>query len=151
MGETIANNKKAFFDYEILEKLEAGMELMGSEVKAIRDKRVNLKDSYVRIIKGEAFLLGAHISVLVTTHAYYGHEETRPRKLLLHKKELEKLKEKVDLEGLTIVPLALYFNHKNLVKVQIGLGKGKKLYDKRNDLKEKSQKRDMDRALKDHG
>ncbi len=149
MGETIARNKKAFFDYEILEKKEAGIALLGSEVKAIREKRVNLKDSYVRFIKGEAFLINAHISVLATTHAYYGHDELRVRKLLMHKKELQKWKQKVDQEGLTLVALALYFNHKNIVKVQVALAKGKKLHDKRQNLKEKSQKRDIERALKE--
>lgn len=148
MGETIAKNKKAFFDYEIIEKKEAGLELMGSEVKAIREKRVNLKDSYVRFIKGEAFLMNAHISVLTTTHAYYGHDELRVRKLLMHKKELLKWQKQVDQEGLSIVPLTLYFNHKNIVKIQVALAKGKKLHDKRQSLKEKSQKRDIDRALK---
>lgn len=148
MGETIAKNKKAFFDYEIIEKKEAGLALMGSEVKAIREKRVNLKDSYVRFIKGEAFLMNAHISVLTTTHAYYGHDELRVRKLLMHKKELLKWQKQVDQEGLSIVPLTLYFNHKNIVKIQVALAKGKKLHDKRQSLKEKSQKRDIDRALK---
>ncbi len=150
MGETIARNKKAFFDFEITDKFEAGIELMGSEVKAIREKRINIKDSYVRIIKGEAFLLESHISVLNTTHAYYGHEETRPRKLLLHKKELTKLKQRVDQDGMSILALSVYFNSKNLVKVQIGLGKGKKLHDKRQSLKEKSQKRDIERTLKEY-
>ena len=148
MGETIAKNKKAFHDYEIIEKFEAGMELMGSEVKAIREKRVNIKDSYVRFIKGEAFLLESHIGVLTTTHAYYGHEESRVRKLLLHKKQLVKLKEKVDRDGMIILALNLYFNHKNIVKIQIGLGKGKKLHDKRADMKDKTLKMEAKRAIK---
>ena len=149
MGETIARNKKAFFDYEIIEKFEAGIELMGSEVKAIRDKRVNIKDSYVRLIKNEAFLVNSHIGVLNTTHAYYGHEENRVRKLLLHRKEINKLQQKVDQDGMTIVALSMFFNHKNLVKVQIALAKGKQLHDKRQSLKEKSQKRDVARAIKE--
>ncbi len=149
MGETIARNKKAFHDYEILEKFEAGIELKGSEVKAIREKRVNLKDSYVRLIKGEAFLLNSHIGVLNTTHAYYKHEEARVRKLLLHRKEINKLQQKVDQDGMTIVALSMFFNHKNLVKVQIALAKGKQLHDKRQSLKEKSQKRDIARAMKE--
>lgn len=149
MGETIARNKKAFFDYEIIEKIEAGIELMGSEVKAIREKRVNIKDSYIRFIKNEAFLMNSHIGVLTTTHAFYGHEEYRVRKLLLHKKQLQKLQEKVARDGMTIVALNLYFNHKNIVKVQIALAKGKQLHDKRQSLKEKTQKRDVDRAIKE--
>lgn len=150
MGETIAKNKKAFFDFEIMEKFEAGMELLGSEVKAIRDKRVNLKDSYVKLIKGEAYLVQAHISNLNTTHSYFRHEELRFRKLLLHKKELAKLKQKSEQDGMSIVALSMYLNHKNLVKLQIALARGKKLHDKRQDLKEKSQKRDIERALKDY-
>jgi len=149
MGETIARNKKAFFDYEIIEKFEAGIELMGSEVKSIRAKRVNIKDSYIRFIKNEAFLMNSHIGVLETTHAFYGHEEYRVRKLLLHKKQLNKLQDKVAREGMTIVALNLYFNHKNLVKVQIALAKGKQLHDKRQSLKEKTQKRDVARAIKE--
>ena len=149
MGETIARNKKAFFDYEIIEKFEAGIELMGSEVKAIRDKRVSIKDSYIRFIKNEAFLMNSHIGVLPTTHAHYGHDEYRVRKLLLHKKQLQKLQEKIARDGMTIVPLNLYFNHKNLVKVQIALAKGKQLHDKRQSLKEKTQKRDVARAIKE--
>lgn len=149
MRETIARNKKAFFDYEIIEKFEAGIELMGSEVKSIRAKRVNIKDSYIRFIKNEAFLMNSHIGVLETTHAFYGHEEYRVRKLLLHKKELQKLQDKVARDGMTIVALNLYFNHKNLVKVQIALAKGKQLHDKRQSLKEKTQKRDVARAIKE--
>ena len=150
MGETIAKNKKAYFDYEILEKFEAGIVLKGSEVKAIRANRVNLKDSFIRIIKGEPFLLNAHIGILTTTHHYYSHEERASRKLLLHKKEIAKLIKAVDREGLTIVPLSLYFNRKNFVKVQIAIAKGKKLHDKRADLKEKDQKRDIARAMKEY-
>ena len=148
MGETIAKNKKAFHDYEILEKFEAGLVLQGSEVKAIREGRVNLKDSFVRFVKGEAILFNAHIGLLNTTHHYYGHEERGNRKLLLHKKEIAKMVEAVDKDGLTVVPLQLYFNAKNIVKVQVGIARGKKLHDKRNDLKEKDMKRDIERALK---
>lgn len=149
MGDTIARNKKAFFDYEIVEKFEAGIELMGSEVKSIRAKRVSIKDSYIRFIKNEAFLMNSHIGVLNTTHAYYGHEEYRVRKLLLHKKQLRKLEEKIARDGMTIVALNLFFNHKNLVKIQIALAKGKQLHDKRQSLKEKTQKRDVARAIKE--
>lgn len=150
MGETIAKNKKAYHDYEILEKFEAGLVLKGSEVKAIRAGRVNLKDSFVRFVKGEAFLFNAHIGLLSTTHHYYGHEERGERKLLLHKKEIVKMTAAVEKDGLTVVPLQMYFNRKNIVKIQIGIGKGKKQHDKRNDLKEKDMKRDIQRALKDY-
>ncbi len=150
MGETIANNKKAYHDYHIEEKLEAGIVLKGSEIKAIRAGRVNLKDSFIRIDNGEAVLFNAHIGLLETTHHYYRHEERGARKLLLHKKEIIKLERAVQRDGLTIVPLSMYFNHKNIVKIQIGIAKGKKLHDKRQDLKEKDMKRDIDRAMKEH-
>ncbi len=149
MGETIAKNKKAFFDYFIEEKYEAGLVLQGSEVKGIRASRVNIKDSFIRFIKGEAILFNAHIGRLETTHHFYTHEERGSRKLLLHKKEIAKLIKAVDRDGYTIVPLQLYFNDRNIVKIQIAIAKGKQLHDKRNDLKEKDMKRDVARSLKD--
>ena len=148
MGETIAKNKKAYHDYYIEETFEAGLVLQGSEVKAIRAGRVNLKDSFVRFVNEEAFLFNAHIGLLETTHRYYGHEERGSRKLLLHKKEIEKMMKAVEKEGLTIVPLQLYFSRKNIVKIQIAIAKGKKLHDKRQDLKEKDMKRDIEQAMK---
>jgi len=150
LGETIANNKKAYHDYHIEEKLEAGIVLKGSEIKAIRAGRVNLKDSFIRIDKGEAVLFNAHIGLLETTHHYFRHEERGPRKLLLHKKQIIKLSQAVNRDGMTIVPLSMYYNDKNIVKIQIGIAKGKKLHDKRQDLKEKDMKRDIDRAMKEH-
>lgn len=150
MGETVAKNKKAYFDYFLEEKFEAGIVLSGSEVKGIRASRVNLKDSFIRLVSGEAFLFNAHIGRLETTHHYYSHEERGSRKLLLHKKELEKMFKAVTRDGYTIVPLQLYFNDRNLVKIQIAIAKGKQLHDKRQDMKEKDQKRDMDRAMKEH-
>ncbi len=144
----IAKNKKALFDYEILEKYEAGIVLEGSEVKAIRKGRVNLKDSFVRIIKGEPFLLNAHISYLDTTNPYFKPDERRARKLLLHKKEIDKLLGKVTKEGLTIVPLSIYLNHKNLVKVEIALARGKKLHDKRETIKRREADREARAAIK---
>jgi len=149
MGETIAKNKKAFHDYEILEKFEAGLVLKGSEVKAIRAGRVNLKDSFVRFVKGEAFLFNTHIGLLNTTHHYFRHEERGSRKLLLHKKEIARMTDAIDKEGLTVVPLELYFNDKNIAKVQVAIVRGKKLHDKRQDMKEKDMKRDIERALKE--
>lgn len=150
MGETIAKNKKAYHDYFIEEKFEAGLVLTGSEVKGIRAHRVNLKDSFIRFVNEEAFLFNAHIGRLETTHHYYGHEERAPRKLLLHKKELQKMQKAVARNGYTIVPLQLYFNNKNIAKLQIAIAKGKLLHDKRNDLKEKDQKRDIQRAMKEY-
>ena len=150
MGETIANNKKAYHNFSIEEKFEAGIVLLGREVKALRASKAQLKESYVRFIKDELFLMNSHIGVLDTTHAYYRHDERRVRKLLLHKKQLAKLQKAVERDGMTIVCLSLYFNHKNLVKAQIALAKGKKLHDKRADLKAKDMKRDVARAMKDY-
>lgn len=147
----IANNKKAYHDYEIIEKFEAGLVLKGSEVKALRAKRVNIKDSYCRFIKGELFLVNAHISHLDTTNQHYVPDSTTPRKLLLHKKQLDKLFSKSTKETLTIVPLSIYFNEKNRAKASIGLAKGKKLHDKRDDLKKKSLDREASQAMKSRG
>lgn len=141
-------NKKAFHDYHIEDIIEVGIELRGSEVKAIRAGRINLKDSFIRIIKGELFILNMHISHLDTTHAMYRESETRDRKLLLHRKQIDKIYEKVTQDGYTIVATKLYFNDKNFVKLNIGVAKGKKLYDKREDLKQKDLKRETDRILK---
>ncbi len=150
MGETIARNKKAYHDYEILEKLEAGIELKGSEVKAIRRGRVNLKDSFVKIMKHEAFLFNAHISHIETVNTHFAPDERRPRKLLLHRREIDKLEAKVNKDGLSIVPLSIYFNSKNIVKLQIALVRGKKLHDKRASMREKDLKMEAKRAMKDY-
>ena len=150
MSKTVARNKKAFHDYEILDKYEAGIVLKGSEVKALREGRVNLKDSYVRVIKGEPFLLNAHISYLDHTNPHFKPDERRARKLLMHRKEIDKLIGKTSQDGLSIVPLSIYFNHKNLAKAQIALAKGKKLHDKREALKAKQAKLETARAMKEY-
>ncbi|RXJ99289.1 SsrA-binding protein [Arcobacter sp. CECT 8986] len=146
--DLVFKNKKAFHDFFILDTYEAGIALEGSEVKAIREGRVNLKDSFVRIIKGEIFLLNAHISHLSTAHTTYRPDERRSRKLLLHKKEIEKIFSKVTKDGVTTVALKMYFNSKNMVKVQIATAQGKKLHDKREDLKQKTMQRETQQALK---
>jgi SsrA-binding protein len=146
----IANNKKALFDFHILERLEAGIALSGSEVKAIRAGRVNLKDSFVKIIKGEAFLLNAHISYLETTNPHYKPDERRPRKLLLHRKQIDKLTGSVSTEGMTLVTLSIYFNERNRAKAEIALAKGKNLHDKRETLKKRILDREVKAALKEH-
>jgi SsrA-binding protein len=148
MGESVARNKKAYHDYEILEKFEAGLELKGSEVKALRAGRVNLKDGFVKIVKNEAFLFNVHISYFETTNPHFKPDERRTRKLLLHKKEIRKLESKIMQEGLTVVPLSIYFNHKNIAKVQIALAKGKKLHDKRESLKKRQADREASAAMK---
>ncbi len=150
MGETIAKNKKAYHDYFIEEKFEAGLVLSGSEVKGIRANRVNLKDAFIRFVGEEAFLFNAHIGRLETTHHFYGHEERGSRKLLLHKKQIQKMLKAVNRDGYTVVPIQLYFNARNLAKIQIAIAKGKQTHDKRQDLKEKDMKRDIQRAMKDY-
>jgi SsrA-binding protein len=143
-------NKKAFHNYNIEDIMEAGIVLHGSEVKAIRAGRMNFKESFVRIIKNEVFILNMNISYLDTTHTAYRPEENRDRKLLLHRKQINKLYEKVTKDGYTIVPTKIYFNDKNILKVNIGIAKGKKNYDKREDLKQKTIKRDIQRVLKEY-
>jgi SsrA-binding protein len=144
----VFKNKKAFHDFTILDTLEAGIMLEGSEVKAIRDGRINLKDSFVRIIKGEVFLLNMHISHLSTTHTTYRPDERKDRKLLLHTKQIEKLYSKVTKDGITLIATKLYFNDKNRVKVEVATAQGKKLYDKREDMKAKTMQRETQQILK---
>ena len=139
-------NKKAAFDYNIEETFEAGIVLKGTEIKSIRDGKANLKDSYAVIKKGEVFLLNMHISAYENGNIF-NHEETRTRKLLLHKKEILKLRDKIEISGYTLIPVKLYFKG-NKAKILLGVGKGKKTFDKRESLKEKDIKRDIERALK---
>ena len=143
----ISDNRKARFLYEILETYEAGIELVGTEVKSIRAGRVNLRDGYGIIRHGEAFLLNLHISPYNASGEYFNHDPRRTRKLLLHKKEINKLIGLLEQQGLTLVPLKMYFK-KGLVKISLGVGKGKKLQDKRETLKRRQDERDMARALK---
>jgi len=143
-------NKKAFHDYIIEDIFEVGIVLHGSEIKAIRAGRMNFKESFVRIIKNEVFILNMNISHLDTTHTTYRPDEQRDRKLLLHRKQINKLYEKVTKDGYTIVATKMYFNDKNMLKVNIGIAKGKKNYDKREDLKRKSMARDTQRVLKEY-
>jgi SsrA-binding protein len=149
MGSTVARNKKAYYDYEILDKYEAGVVLLGSEVKAIREARVNLKDSYVRIIKGEPFLLNAHITYSDTTNPHFKPEQRRARKLLLKRKEIDRLCAKASQKSLAIVPLSIYFSSKNFIKVSIALARGKSEYDKRDTIRKKDAKRESQRAIKE--
>ena len=146
----IAKNKKAYHDYEILEKYEAGIVLQGYEVKALRAKRANLSDAFCRFIQGELHLMNTHIAHLDTTNRNFARDTRSPRKLLLHKKELDKLFEKIQKDGLTIVPLMLYFNEKNYAKVSIAVAKGKQLHDKRETMKRKTQLREAAQAMKNY-
>ena len=142
----VTQNKKAFHDYFILETYEAGIELKGTEIKSVRLGHVNLKDAFIRFKNDEAFIENMHIAPYEQGNIF-NHEPLRNRKLLLHKKQIKKLQREVKENGLTVVPTKLYFNTSKL-KVEIALAIGKKLYDKRQDLKAKDAKRDMERALK---
>lgn len=139
-------NRKAKFDYEIIDILEVGIVLTGTEIKSLRAGKANLKDSYAIVRNGEVFLLNMHISEYEHGNIF-NHNETRTRKLLLHKKEILKLNDKIRLEGFTLVPLKVYLKG-NYAKVLLGIGKGKKLYDKREIMKERNMKREMNKALK---
>ncbi len=146
-GALIAVNKKARHDFEIGETWEAGLALQGWEVKSLRDKRVNLNDTYVMIQHGEAWLVGAHITPLASASTHIRPEPTRARKLLLHRYELNKLIGQVERKGFTLVPLRLYWK-RGRAKLEIGLGKGKKLHDKRADIKERDWQREKARRFK---
>jgi SsrA-binding protein len=142
----IASNKKALHDYFVLQKLEAGIELMGTEVKSLRGGKANLKDSYVAIERDQAYLIGAHISPY--SHGNIAnHDPERRRRLLLHKREIEKLHEQIQEKGLTVVPLRLYFKG-GRVKTEIAVVRGKKLYDKRETEKRREQEREAAAAMK---
>ena len=142
----IAQNKKAYHDYFVEEKYEAGVELFGTEVKSIRAGKVNVKESYCDIKDGEVFVLGMHISPYEQGNVF-NKDPLRPKKLLLHKKEILKLFGLVSQKGYTLVPLQIYLKN-SMVKVEIGLCRGKKLYDKRDDMARNDAKRDMERAFK---
>ena len=144
--KTIANNKKAYHDYFIEETYEAGIQLKGSEIKSIRLGKVNLSDSYVTFRNNEAFVINMHIAKYDYSNMF-NHEETRSRKLLLHKEQITKLFSKTKLQGMAVIPLKLYLKE-GLCKVEIGLAKGKKDYDKRQTLKEKDMKRRIEKQLK---
>lgn len=144
--KVVTQNKKAFHDYFILDTYEAGIELKGTEIKSVRLGHVNLKDAFIRFKNDEAFIENMHIAPYEQGNIF-NHEPLRNRKLLLHKKQIKKLQREVKENGLTVVPTKIYFNTSKL-KVEIALARGKKLYDKRQDLKAKDAKRDMERALK---
>lgn len=147
LGKTLAQNKKARHDFFIEETYEAGIVLQGTEIKSIRNGRVNLKDAFARVKSGEVYLHNMHVSPYEQGNRY-NHDPLRARKLLLHKKQIDQLIGSTKEKGLTLVPLKVYIKN-GYAKVLIGLGKGKKQYDKREDLKQKQAKRDVERALKD--
>ena len=142
----VANNKKAYHDYFIDDKIEAGIELFGTEVKSIRMGKCSVKESFIKIEKGEMFIYGMHISPYEKGNIF-NKDPLRVRKLLLHKVEIRKLEAKVAEKGYTLVPLQVYFKG-SLEKVEVGLARGKKLYDKRQDIAKKDQKREVERDFK---
>ena len=148
-GPTI-ENRKARHDYFVEETIEAGIVLVGSEIKSVRAGRVNFSDSYIRIEDGEAWLLNMHISPWPQAGKYFNHDPDRPRKLLLHADELDHLRGKVEQKGLTLVPLKLYFV-RGRAKVQVAVARGKKLYDKRDAIAERDSQREIARAMRGRG
>ncbi len=140
-------NKKAFFEYEILERFVAGIQLVGTEIKSIRNGKASIVDAYCRFVQNELYVVNMNISEYDFGNIN-NHEARRDRKLLLQKKELQKLEKKIKESGLAIIPLKMFITDKGFCKVEIGLGKGKRSYDKRESLKQKDAKRDIDRAMK---
>ncbi|NWJ98213.1 MAG: SsrA-binding protein SmpB [Chloroflexi bacterium] len=144
----VASNRKAYHDYFIDETIEAGLVLTGTEIKSVRDGRVNLRDAFAKVENGEAWLWNAHISAYDHAGRYFNHTPTRSRKLLLHKDEIRRLAMKSQAKGLTLVPLRMYLK-KGRAKVEVGLARGKKLYDKREALAEREANREIERVVKD--
>jgi SsrA-binding protein len=147
--KVVADNRQVRYLYEVLETYETGIELQGTEVKSIRAGKVNLRDGYALIRKGEVWLLNAHISPHNSTAQFFNHDPRRSRKLLLHREEIRKLIGQVEQKGLTLVPLKMYLK-RGRVKLSLALVRGKKLHDKREDLKQRQDKRDMERAMKQY-
>ncbi len=147
MSKTVTVNKKAFHDFNIIEKYTAGIVLFGTEIKSVRKGAVNLKDGFAKIEDGEVWLYGCHISPYEQGNRY-NKEPERKRKLLLNKKEILKMSGKIKKEGYTIIPLSMFIGDKGFAKLEIALAKGKKLFDKRDDIAKKTQTRDMQRAMK---
>lgn len=145
----LVKNKRAAFDFELLEEFQAGIQLTGTEVKSVRKGKASLQEAYCFFRKGELFIKNMHISEY-TLGSIYNHDPTRTRKLLLKKRELHKLESKVKERGFTIVPVDLFLNGRGWAKVTIALGKGKKTRDKRQSIKEKDIKREMDKAIRKH-
>ena len=148
MGETLAVNRKARHDYVIEDTLEAGLALTGTEIKSLRAGKVNLQDAYARIERGEAWLVGVHIAPWEGGNRW-NHEARRDRKLLLHRVQIDQLAGRVRAKGLTLVPLRLYISERGMAKVELGLARGKQLWDKRRDIAERDARRQAERELAD--
>ena len=143
----IGTNRKAFHDYTIQEKLEAGMVLVGTEVKSLREGKINLRESYAAVQQGKVVLHHCHIGAYSHGNRM-NHDPLRPRTLLLHRKEIQKLSGKVQQAGLTLIPLRMYFNANGIAKIELGLAKGKKHYDRRETVKKREASREIERAMK---
>ncbi len=143
----ITSNRQARFEYAIIETIEAGVALTGTEIKSVRAGKINLRDAYARIDAGEVWLIGMHISPYEQASEYFQHDPLRPKKLLLHRREIARLRAELGQKGLTLVPLRLYMKGPR-AKIELGLGKGKKLYDKRDAMAERDAKRDIARTLR---
>lgn len=143
-------NRRAFYDYEILDKYEAGMKLTGTEIKSIRDGKASIAEAYCFVTsKGELFVKNMHIAEYVQG-SHYNHDTTRQRKLLLHKREIERIQNKVKEKTFTIVPLRVFINDRGFAKMEIGVGRGKKSFDKRQSIKAKENKRNLDRVMREY-
>jgi SsrA-binding protein len=148
VAETVALNRKARHNYLISDTFEAGIVLTGTEIKSVRGGKANLSDAYARVEKGEAWLVGAHIAPFEQGNRY-NHEPRRDRKLLLHRTEIDQLMGRAAQKGLTVVPLRLYINDRGRAKIELGLGKGKQLHDRRRDIADRQARRDVERELAD--
>lgn len=146
----VADNRKAFHNYEIVERLEAGIQLQGSEVKSMRLNGASIKEAYAHVKDGQLWLVNSNIPIFAQANRN-NHEPKRVRKLLMHRREIDRLGAAVQRQGMTLVPLVLYFNDKNKAKLEIGLGRGKKLHDKRQTQKDRDWKRQQGRLLRDKG
>lgn len=144
---TVAKNKKAWHEYEIVEKVEAGMMLLGTEVKSLRDRQCDLEGSFARVLSDECWLMGCKIAPYARG-GYVNHDPLRKRKLLLHSSQIHKIQTKLEQKGFTLIPLRVFFNARGLAKIELGLARGKQVFDKRQKLQEKQQKRDLDRINK---
>jgi SsrA-binding protein len=148
VSETVALNRKARHNYTITDTFEAGLVLTGTEIKSVRAGKANLSDAYARVERGEAWLVGAHIAPFEQGNRY-NHEPKRDRKLLLHRAEIDQLMGRAAAKGLTIVPLRLYINDKGRAKIELGMGRGKQLHDRRRDIADRESRRDLERELAD--
>jgi SsrA-binding protein len=146
-NQTVADNRKARHDYFIDESYEAGLALKGSEIKSIRAGRINLRGGYARVQGGEVWLYDVHISPYEQSGTHFNHEPTRPRKLLLQRREISRIAGQVERQGFTLVPLRVYFKGRR-AKLELGLARGKKMYDKREDIAKREAKRDIERVMK---